>query len=87
MVRRHKQEKWEAFLDEYRPDADADSDEMMSYAAHLILTNPHFARLYRNLRVRRARLDRRGNHEGGFHDAGWLHRAYGRKGKNRWRVK
>lgn len=79
MVRRHKAEAFERFLDEYRG--------AKSWAAHQILADPHFARIFRAKRERRARLALRGNHEGGWSDAGWAHRAYGRKGKNKWRVR
>ena len=87
MVRRHKTEAFERFLDEYRPTADKDSDWVMSWAGHQILANRHFARIYRIIRERRARLARRKNFEGGWSDGAWLHRAYARKGKTKWRVR
>jgi hypothetical protein len=87
MVRRHKTEAFERFLDEFRPVADKDSDWVMPWMAYQILANPHFARIYRIARERRARLAKRGNHEGRYADAGWLHRDYGKKGKNKWRVR
>lgn len=92
MVRRIKAERWEAFLDEYRPTAEKDSDYVDSYVAHLVLTRPHFARIFRVRRERYERLARRiGRGDGRAYkasaDAAWLWRQYGRKGKNRWRVK
>jgi hypothetical protein len=91
MVRRIKAERWEAFLDEYRPTADKDSDWVMGWCGYHILADKNFARIYRVMRERRERIHRRvGGRPGSYNpwgDAAWAHQAYGRKGKNKWRVK
>lgn len=87
MVRRHKKQAFEVWITPYRMQADPDTDYVIPWFAHKIVTNRHFARI---CRITQIRLKRRMRHPKGYSplaDAAWAHRAYGRKGKNKWRVK
>lgn len=87
MVKRIKADRFEAFLDEFRPIADKDSDYVRPWAAYQIMASMHFARIFRVVRERRERQARHPKSCSPCADAAWAHQAYGRKGKNRWRVK
>lgn len=86
MVRRLKRDAFRQFVDSYRPDADSDSDWYSSWAAHLIVSNPHFARLYRIRKIRYEKMARHPRSCPINSDAAWAHRDYARKVGHKWRA-
>jgi hypothetical protein len=86
-MKRIKRERFEAFMAPYRAQADPDSDELYSWTAYMCVTNPHFARIYRVMRLRHQRQSRHPKSCWFGSDAAWAHRAYARKVGHKWRAK
>lgn len=86
MVRRINRDRLNAFIDSYRDRHDPDSDELYSFTAHMVVTNRHFARLYRIKLMRYERMTRHPKSCWTGSDAAWAHRAYARKVGHGWRA-